>query len=88
MPFCQSRADFLGLGCKMCYLVGLFCLSRGFVLCRGLPSLGAGLENTPIEKGELESRMLVLLAHHLSACTDVIVGMESMVASHLINWEV
>lgn len=50
-----------------------------------------GLENTPIEKGELESRMLVLFARQslpLSVCTDFTVGMESTVASDLINWEV
>lgn len=50
-----------------------------------------GLENTLVEKGELGSRMLVLLAHRsppLSVCIDFTVGMESTVASDLINWEV
>lgn len=50
-----------------------------------------GLENTLVEKGELESRMLVLLVHWslpLHVCIDFTVGMESMVASDLINWEV
>lgn len=50
-----------------------------------------GLENTLVEKGELESRTLVLLAHQsspLSVCIDFTVGMESTVASDLINWEV
>lgn len=49
-----------------------------------------GLENT-LEKGELESRMLVLLAHRLpplAVCVGFTVGMESTVASDLINWEV
>lgn len=49
------------------------------------------LENTLVEKGELESRMLVLLVHWsppLPVCIDFTVGMESTVASDLINWEV
>ena len=64
----------------------------GFLLLwRGLPSLGVGLENTLIEKEELESRTLVLLTHRsppLSVCIAFAVGMESPVASDLINWEV
>lgn len=50
-----------------------------------------GLENTLIEKGEVESRMLVVPAHWsppLSACVGFTVGMESTVAGDLVNWEV
>lgn len=49
-----------------------------------------GLENTLVEKGELESRTLVLLAHRSPplSVVDFTVGMESTVASDLINWEV
>jgi len=46
---------------------------------------------TLVEKRELESRMLVLLAHRsppLCVCIGFTVDMESRVVSGLMNWEV